>query len=179
MANGNRGKQFETDMLATFRNAGAWAEKIPDKLVNRGPNLPMMSVEGPPDIIALHHGNSYLVECKARSMVHSRAIEFDRLKPHQLESLLQFAVNGGRAYIAVLWYARSNASPETRALMIPVQVWHARLKEGRKKSLNIDDVIDVPGVKRLYWVGRSKQGEGPWTMTSPSSGGTSSQLAFS
>lgn len=161
---GARGKQFEADVLLTFRNAGAWVEKIPDKLVSRGPDLPMMSVEGPPDIVALLRGKPWLIECKARGLAHSKAIEFDRLKDHQLEQLLAFARNGGHAYIAVLWYGRTNASPETVALLIPVTLWHHLKEHGRKLSLNIKDVIDEPGVLRLHWVGRSKEGVGPWTL---------------
>lgn len=163
-ASNNRAKQFETDMMSTFRNAGGWCERFTDLLVWKGEGAPPQRSAGPPDLCALLHGNAYLVECKARDVSQSKSIVFDRLAPHQLTSLLQFAANGGRAYVAVLWYGHSNASKDTVALMIPVQVWHRLKATLGKKSLNIDDVIDEKGVKRLTWVGRTQEGVGPWTL---------------
>src|SRR5690606_2233760 len=138
-ASNNRAKQFEQDVIDSFRNAGAWVERFPDKLVYRGPGQPPIKEQGPPDLCALHQGRAYLVECKSRNLNAGRNMEFRKLHQHQLVSLLTCATQGGKAYIAVLWYGRTNASPETVALMIPVQVWHRMKATLGKQSFNIDD----------------------------------------
>lgn len=163
-SSGTRGKQFEQDLMRTLINAGGWAEKIPDKLVFRGPDLPAMSVAGPPDIVAVVKGRPYLIECKACNIKNAKSITFDRVKPHQLDSLLEFYEAGGEAYVAVLWYGTTNASPSTKAFLIPVKEWWNAQVQSKKKSINISEVEEMRGSVQMRWLGRSKEGAGPWTM---------------
>lgn len=161
---GARGKMFEADLLASLANIGAWVERFPDKLIHRGRDLPAISVEGPPDLVALWRGAALHIECKAVNIQNARSIRFDRVKPHQLDSLLRFAGAGGHAYVAVLWYGRTNKSPDTRCALIPALVWE-RLRLNGKQSVNIGELEAVPQVAWLSWLGRAVDGIGPWQLT--------------
>lgn len=147
------GKRFEQTIRNTLLYYGYWVERFPDKLIYRGPEVPPSSVEGPPDFIAIKNGKAKLVECKAKSLNGSRvySIPFDRVKPHQLDSLRLFDENGGVGYVAVCWYGRQLSSRDTVMLLIPVGEWVRQLNLDDRKSFSVDRIPSDAGVVRGVW----------------------------
>lgn len=163
----NRAKQFEADVKAMFESMGGWAQRFPDKMVWRGPDAPPLSVEGPPDLMVVHQGHAHLIECKAVKLETAKSIPFDRLKLHQKTDLLQIENAGGHGWVALLFYGTSNASKDTIALLVPINEWSRLQLVSPKKSVNIKELLELKGIRRLYWTGRTCRGVGPWTTVKP------------
>ena len=120
------GKRFEYDLRAGLRlmYPNGFVERITDRMV-RG----SVSVQSPPDLIAIAAKRALLIECK---VVKGKSLPFNRLSDHQLEYLQRFDSISSKhqGAIAVMFYngLKGKASIR-RAWLIPIGEWVSLLRK--------------------------------------------------
>lgn len=170
MSNGSHGKQFEKDLIDSFRSAGHWAERFRDNTWNNmaGSNI------SPPDMIAVINKKPVLIEAKAittginqrtgeaRSLMQG-SISTKRCEGHQLQRLLDFEQGGhGTSYVCVMYY--TPRAVRRCAVLIPVKAWETWPSVHGSGSVRLDVLREhLPPYLFLKWVGR-KANVGPYDM---------------
>lgn len=104
MANNDKGKVFESQLVAGFRHrcsATPFVMRIKDGAQSEG-----ATTKNPADIIAVGPDLAFLIECKAVKITKAKSMPWKRVKPHQLKALCDFSAISDRHFgmVALLFY---------------------------------------------------------------------------
>lgn len=134
----SRGKAFESELKKSLEKAGCLAHRIKDSVIWNG--KVMVGQETPADLYCFSNVSGKLsvnlIECKA---VSGKSIPFDRVKQHQLNSLLEFEAydEDCHGFIAVDFYDKENVRKFNVCYMIGIDVWQEYIGHSDRKSLPV------------------------------------------
>lgn len=143
----SRGKAFESELKKSLEKAGCLAHRIKDSVIWNG--KAMVGQETPADLYCFSNVSgrlsASLIECKA---VNGKSIPFDRVKQHQLESLVAFESYDANChgFVAINFYDKDNVRKFNVAYMVNVSTWREYERGSDRKSLPLSDCESDPRI---------------------------------
>lgn len=135
-----KGKKLEAEVLASLHTLRGWSYRLNDKVFTiwTPKGMRAAKTESPADLIHVGKEINLLLECKEES---GKSLSFSRLKPHQLQSLLEFEwVNPqkNRAYVVVQFLKEHYV-----CIAVPIRVWLKEEFVAERKSAHFSRLQEI------------------------------------
>lgn len=143
-----RESKFNTEVVNSLKELGAFAEKIPDMPFAGGLRF---NPEKPCDIFGGFMGRFFIGESK--QMKKFEALGERHFRPNQIKALDKAISTGNRAFVFLnvrIKAVKGEVKHENRMIILDWKVWGGMIKNGSIKAKQIKELPYIVGHKGLF-----------------------------
>lgn len=141
-----RESTFNSELLHSLKEQGAWAYKIPDHPTSWTSHATRFTPDKPCDIVGMYKGVGFIIEGK--QIKKFEAFGINSLRPSQIMNLDEAVNKGNRAFVFLnirIKAEKGKVKHENRCLMFDWKIWRDRFKESSIKGKELPDIPYVEG----------------------------------
>lgn len=137
---------FNTELVSSLKDQGAWAYKIADSPTSWTSHLTRFTAEKPCDIIGLYHSIGFLIESK--QIKKWEAFGKTQMRPSQVKNLTEAVEKNNLAYVFLnvrINAVKGDQRHVNRLIIFDWREWGAKFREGTIKKMELASMPYVEG----------------------------------
>jgi penicillin-binding protein-related factor A (putative recombinase) len=143
--------QFNTEVLRSLQENGAWAYKIADQPTSWTAHATRFTPDKPCDIVAIYRGTGFIVEGK--QIKKFEAFGANKIRPSQIKNMDEVVDKGGRAFVFLnirIKAVKGVSSHENRLVILDWSKLRDTFQTGSIKAKELKELSYIEGFKDRF-----------------------------